>query len=277
MKDDLLSCPSKDVLVTYLYEEDQPAARADVERHLQQCAACRDEVGGLVRVRGRLAEWQAPELSTHARIVVEPEREVRRWWVARPSFVAAAAALLIMGMAAGLANLEIRYDKSGFVLRTGWARGASAATAATNPARDAAAPVAEARPAAVTPAGAAPWRTDLAALERQLRQDFLAGREQSGAGAPVVRPVSSQAAAGPGEDTLRRIQALIDESEVRQQRNLALRVAELSRDFDLQRRADLVQIQQGLGQLEGRTEAEVARNRELVNYIMRVSQQPPPR
>jgi hypothetical protein len=74
---------------------------------------------------------------------------------------------------------------------------------------------------------------------------------------------------------LRQIQALIDESEVRQQRNLALRVAELSRDFDLQRRAALVESKQGLGQLEGRTEAEVARNREMMNYIMRVSQQPP--
>jgi len=64
---------------------------------------------------------------------------------------------------------------------------------------------------------------------------------------------------------------------VRQQRNLALRVAELARDFDVQRDADLVQIEQGLGRIEGRSEAEAARSREMMNYIQRVSQQLPPR
>ena len=50
---------------------------------------------------------------------------------------------------------------------------------------------------------------------------------------------------------LRRVQALIDEAETRQQRNLALRVTELTREFDIQRKADFVQIQQGLGKIEG--------------------------
>jgi anti-sigma factor RsiW len=273
MKDDQLTCPSKDDLVTYLYDEDEAGARADVERHLRQCAACRDEVAGLRQVRGRLAEWHAPELAAHARIVVEPERRATRWWVPRPAFIGAAAALLIMGVAAGLANLEVRYGADGFVLRTGWTRLGStqAPTASAVTTRDAAVV-----PAAAAPVDVAPWRADLAALERQLREDFVAGRSQAvGGGAPIVRPVSHQTTVGLDQETLRRIQALIDEAEVRQQRNLALRVAELSRDFDLQRRADLVQIQQGLGQLEGRTEAEVARNRELVNYIMRVSQPSP--
>jgi hypothetical protein len=66
------------------------------------------------------------------------------------------------------------------------------------------------------------------------------------------------------------VQALIDASEVRQQRNLALRMTEMSHDFDLQRKADLVQIQQGLGVLEGRSAAE---RREIMNYLVRVSQQ----
>ena len=269
MMDDLFVCPSKEALVTFLYDDEEGnarAARADIERHLQRCATCRDEIAGLRQVRGRLAEWQAPELTAPGRIVVEPWSTGARPWITRPSFVAAAAALLIMGMAAGLANLEVRYDAGGFVLRTGWTR------AATTPARDAGVPRTESRSATIAPAAAvAPWRDDLAALERQLRQDFVGG----GGGPATVRPVSTQAAARLDPDALRQIQALIDESEVRQQRNLALRVVELSRDFDLQRRADLVQIRQGLGQLEGRTEAEVARNREMMNYIMRVSQQAP--
>ena len=73
------------------------------------------------------------------------------------------------------------------------------------------------------------------------------------------------------------VQKLIDDAEIRQQRNLALRMTEVSRDFSVQRQADLVQIQQGLGRLEGRTEAEAARAREMMNYIMRVSQPQPAR
>jgi hypothetical protein len=118
----------------------------------------------------------------------------------------------------------------------------------------------------------APWRADLAALEQQLRQEFQPGR---GAPAAPASTTVMRAGARLDTETLRQIQALIDESEVRQQRNLALRMAEVSRDFDLQRKADLVQIQQGLGRLEGRTDAEAARTRELVNYMMRVSQQTP--
>ncbi|MBP1607063.1 MAG: hypothetical protein H6Q08_2437, partial [Acidobacteria bacterium] len=88
---------------------------------------------------------------------------------------------------------------------------------------------------------------------------------------PTTVSSESTAAAATNAALLARIERLINESEVRQQRNLALRVAELSRDFDLQRRADLVRIQQGLGE----TQADAARTREMMNYFMRVSQQSP--
>ncbi len=52
-------------------------------------------------------------------------------------------------------------------------------------------------------------------------------------------------------------------------------MTEVSRDSAVQREADLVQIQQGLGRLEGRSDAEAARAREMMNYIVRVSQQSP--
>lgn len=111
---------------------------------------------------------------------------------------------------------------------------------------------------------ARPWQADLAKLAAQLRGEFQVWRD---AGRPTIAPVSSRTS---DAELLRRVQAMIDESEIRQQRNLALRVEELSRDFNLQRQADLVEIQRGFG----RTEAEVQRARELVNYLMRVSQQP---
>ena len=75
--------------------------------------------------------------------------------------------------------------------------------------------------------------------------------------------------------TVSRMRSLIQESERRQQQELALRLAQFSRDLDLQRRADLVRIDQGIGQLEGRTGAEVARQREMLNYIVRAGLRPP--
>jgi hypothetical protein len=70
---------------------------------------------------------------------------------------------------------------------------------------------------------------------------------------------------------LRQVRTMIDQSEAKQQRELALRLADVVRDFDTQRRADLLQVQQNLGQLEGQTGEAVARNRDLLNYIVRTS------
>jgi hypothetical protein len=75
--------------------------------------------------------------------------------------------------------------------------------------------------------------------------------------------------------SLERVRALIAESEQRQQRELALRLTQFGRDFDQQRRTDLVRINQGFGQFEGRTGAEIARQRQMLDYIMRVSAPPP--
>jgi hypothetical protein len=235
-------------------------------------------VSGLRRVREQLVAWEAPAADLPLPLVADaPIERGRRWWIPPPAFLGAAAALLMMGLAAGLANLEIRFGSDGLVIKTGWARAENNAApggASVAPNAQATTPTsAQAVSPGGTRAGTAPWRADLAALEQQLRQEFQPGR------VAAVTPAATAARTAREVDPelLRQIQALIDESEVRQQRNLALRVAEVSRDFDLQRKADLVQIQQGLGRLEGRTDAEAARTRELVNYMMRVSQQQPPR
>ena len=75
------------------------------------------------------------------------------------------------------------------------------------------------------------------------------------------------------DQLLARMRALLAESEQRQQRELALRVAQLQRDFDGQRVSDLKRIQDNLGQLGGWTGAEVARQRDVLNYLLRVNQQ----
>jgi hypothetical protein len=274
MNENVDTCPDKESLVAFLYDEDPGGEHPVIEAHLDRCVACRDEVTALRRVRGRLTEWEVPVTDAPVPLFEGPPVAAEpRPWITRPGFMAAAAAVLILGMAAGLANLEVRVDRGGLVIRTGWSRPAAAPGQAPATAPAGLAPAAS---LPVIPAGAEPWRTDLAALERQLRQEFRAARAE--AATPVAAPAPARGdAQGLDPDVLRRVQALVDESEVRQQRNLALRIAEVSRDFDLQRRTDLVQIQQGLGRLEGRTDAEAARTRELVNYMMRVSQQQPPR
>lgn len=285
---DASRCVSKDCLVEYLYDETAPADRATVEAHLAECPACRREVEALREVRGALARWPTPILATGFRIVADEPPVRRAWWAwGSPAVPLAAAAVLVLAAAAAVANLEIRYGPDGVVVRTGWS--ASARGDGTGSARgsgpsssafgsdgtnglvpgsfEAAAGVPRvgvAGTAGPDVAGARPWEADLASLAEQLRREFQTSRAGDG---PALAPVSSRAS---DAELLRRVQAMIDESEVRQQRNLALRVEELSRDFNLQRQADLVEIQRGFG----RTEAEVQRARELVNYLMRVSQQP---
>jgi anti-sigma factor RsiW len=280
------SCPPKDALVSFLYDEADASTRIDMERHLAHCAACRDEVAAFGRVRTRLAAWELPALETHLAVAVpEAASPEARPWITRPAFMGAAAAVLILGMSAGLANLEVRYDAGGLVLRTGWARQPQvAASAPANPPAPAVgiAPAEGPAPAGVpvdVAGAAAPWQADLEALAQQLRGELATAVPASVAGLPAR--TSDRAGRFPDQrldpQVLRQVQALIDESEVRQQRNLALRVAELARDFDRQRDADLVQIELGLGRIEGRTEVEAARSREMMNYIQRVSQQSPPR
>jgi hypothetical protein len=73
---------------------------------------------------------------------------------------------------------------------------------------------------------------------------------------------------------LRRVQALIEQSEERQRREVAERLSNIVNEVEMQRRADLRGVQQRFGQLEGQTGIVVRQNQEVVNYLRRVSQQP---
>jgi len=271
------ACPEKDGLVTYLYGEDLPDEHRRITDHLTACGACREEVAALGAVRAGLAAWPAPGLDVHMQVARAAPQARSPWaemwrWVCHPAFGLAAAATLVLGLAAALSNLEVGYGAQGFLVRTGRPRGPVAGPAS------AAVPASVPSTGAEPGPGPAPWRADVAALERQLRREFGAQAHASPGGPPSPGLVSARAERGVAEvdpELRRLVQRLIDESEVRQQQNLALRVAELSRDFDVQRRSDLVRIEQGLGRLEGQTQAEAARTRQLVNYMMRVSQPPP--
>ena len=55
------------------------------------------------------------------------------------------------------------------------------------------------------------------------------------------------------ERLLQRVRAMIDQSEQRQQRELALRLSQVAREVDTQHQADLLRVQQDFGQQQEAT------------------------
>ena len=150
--------------------------------------------------------------------------------------------MLVLGAAAGIANLDIQYDATGLRVRTGWIAPAPAT-----------ATMVEARST-----GDQPWREELTALEQRLRADL---RPATATNTPdAVRPA--------GQDVLRRVRTLVEESERRQQRELALRLGEALREVSVQRQEDLVRIDRNIGAMQSNTGREMLRQRsDLLNYV----------
>ena len=248
-----------ETIVAYLYNDIDPAERRVFQQHLLTCTTCRDEIAAFKTVQKQLARWDPPLPASISNRELNPQSANRNpqsspWWREIPAWVQVAAALLFLGVSAGVANLDVHYDASGLSLRTGWSTPAAVAAAPSN--------------------DTAPWRADLARLEQQLKSEVRAAMPASAAAmpqAPTIRNVSSGTAAIDA-DTLKRVRALLDESEKRQQRELALRVAEVLRDVNAQRQADLVKIDRNLGQMENTLGVQVLQQRQQVNYLMRANQ-----
>jgi hypothetical protein len=246
----------EETLVAYVYDDIDAVTRAGFEAHLSTCERCRTEIADLRGARDALQRWGAPESigGMAGRVAPQPLRRASLFSKLReiPVWAQASAALLCLGVAAGFANLQVHYDGRSVSIGTGWMR-------ALEQARP---PQREAVPASVAAAGTSPaWRADLERVERELRQE-LQGSTQGPA----------RAGADADAELLKRVRGLIDESERRQQRELALRVGEVMRDVTAQRNADLVQIDRSLGAIQNNTGVEVLRTREMLNYLMSVSQ-----
>jgi hypothetical protein len=261
-------CPGGDSLVSLLYDDFEPGAsptRDDLEAHVRACATCLAEFEALGGVRAQLAAWRAPDVPLGFEVIRTGAREPLGWrqsftaWAARNrALPAAAAAVLVLGGAAALARLDVRYDQSGLTVRTGWGHNAAAGPASGD---------------------AAALRQELASLRGEIARlgasqaatvtatsAPLAG-DPSG---PVATPVSTGSVAdgtmtsAQGAALLRSFRQALDESELRQQQNLQLRISEVTRDFDLQRRQDLVQVEQGFGRAE-------TQRQQMLDAIRRVS------
>lgn len=248
-----------DVILGYLYDDLEPRARHAFEDHVVGCRVCRTELEGLRGVRADLTQWTPPEPARVLAFDPQPRRRNRVWAALAdvPAWVQVAAALLVLGVSLRAANLQIRVEREGVTVRTG----------VTAPA-DSASQSASAAAAAARPAPDAPWRADLAAVEQNLRAEVQTASLQLRSDADQSRADRSD------EALLRRVRALVEASEQNQRRELALRVAEIARDVQAQRTADLQRIQRTFTVLETNTAGEIVKQRQLWNNLaMRVSQQ----
>lgn len=245
---DVTRCPDPDTLLILLYgEEGTPAERAALQGHVDRCPQCAELLASLDSARGALGAWHAPRLPLGFAFVRQ-ERSTFRSVLLGGGLAAAAA--LVMAAAASLAQLDVTVDGNGFRMRTGTSRstvGAQAAEAASVPASS----TAQGNWVGTASVGEPPWRQDMDLLATQIRADVSRLIQESPRAALAAAPLpAAPAPTMTDAELLARVQELIDKSEIRQQSNLALRVTELGRQFELQRQGDIVQVEQALQRLE---------------------------
>jgi len=241
-----------DALLDYLYEEGDPAERLKIAKHLQECAACSVAVLEFQNVRGMLRYWTQPGSELGFRVVqdnafspasvaspvsgaaVAVEQGARSgvWplWVRSTSqrmpWLQAAAAVLLF--VAGMAVSQVAVDyEDGRVVFSG--RSAQ--------------PVGNTRGSSIT-------------LPPQAASDVASPN----AGV-APQPVPADRDPMDTELLLQRVRAMIDQSEQRQQRELALRLSQVTREVDTQHQADLLRIQQDFGHQQEAT----------MDYLVRTS------
>ena len=152
---DRTSCATPEALVTYLYEECEPAERESIAAHVAMCTSCAEEVQALGDTRAHLASWSPPALPLGFQLTrtesEQPEKVLRpaAWWKQPlPAWAQVAAAVVIF--AAGMSVSAFRQPQE-------------------RPARIAESPT-PARVTAAAPASEfAVTRADFARLEARLR------------------------------------------------------------------------------------------------------------
>ena len=262
----------KELLVSYLYDDLAAGDRAAFESHLRACAACRDELNALRGVRADLISWTPPQPDFGFRVVREPKvvpmpaRSWRAWYT--PAAGLAAAAVLVLAAASAIARVEIHRGPDGVTVRTGWSASAPARVDAGSGSFGGtrSQPTENVSPASSSP-NAAVDPALVAAIVRRLDALEASARESSN-----VRNASMSARLADAE-LFKRMREIVAQSESKQQGEMALRIAQVIRDVDAQRVADLSQIQQGMRGIQRTVNDEAIGHRELTNYILTSSKQ----
>ena len=235
------------VLVAYLYDDIDAAERIAFEAHVMSCLPCRSELAELRGVRTTLGQWVPPETTRASLQAPAFTPKAPAWWHSVPVWAQVAAAMLVLGVSASIANLDVRYDKNGLNVRTGWSKPVPA-------------------PAQTTPPEAAPWRAEIAALQSQLQSEI---RTQAKA-VPAVSP--APVAAMSDAEFSRRVRVMLDENQKKQDQDLALHFVQLQRDFEAQRQADLRRTNQLFRQVTSTYGDEIAKHERQINYLLPNSQ-----
>lgn len=265
-----------ETLTAYLFDDIEPAQRAAFEAHITTCERCRHELAELQGVRVRLREWSAPDLVRPMTTIApapaasaSPRGGLGQTLRELPAWAQAAAALLVLGVSAGIggaiANLDVRYDRAALTITTGWSRRAPSQTTTAGAGRATSQTTAAGVDTVPTSAApATPWRTDLDALDKRLRTEFRAL-------APAGSPLLARTGAGPADaQLLRQVRALLDESERRQRNELALQIAEVVREFDTKRGTDLANIR-SMKTIQSATGVEIVRQQQWLDLLTRAS------
>ena len=251
----------KELIVGYLYGELSRDERQALDAHLASCAECRIEVAELRSTRQHLALWHPPEPDLGFRVIrggAEPAPALPRRSRMVTAMGLAAAAAIVLAAGAAVANLEVRYGGDGVTIRTGWSRAAAVESNATPAIQANASDRSGVQPAAAS--------ADFVALDRRLRE-----LEAALSAAPAQAGVQTAAARMSDAEMLRRVREIVNEAEARQQTDVTRRLYNVARAFDVLRRADMAQMQQGLGQYQGLTNAEIATNRDMLNQLVRAA------
>lgn len=272
----------KELLVAYLYEDLSGADRAAFEAHLRECAECRDDLKALGAVRVDLAAWAPPQADLGFRVVRGPSEtghvlrmpapSWRAWWT--PAAGLAAAAVLVLAAASAIARVEVHRGPDGVTVRTGWpgvapvsgqtsgATGAGFSQAGLN------VPVGN---GAVKPLGEGVLTVDaafLAGLERRLIALESGSSRESG-----LRTAATLSARSADAEIVKRVRELLAQSERQQKGELALRIAQVMRDVEAQRIADLTRIQQRLGRIDANVVAESASHSDIASLVLAMAKQ----
>lgn len=223
-----------EALLDYLYEEGDPAERLTIARHLQECAACSVAVLEFQSVRGMLTEWSPPASELGFRVVqgrdgaasatAEPEARGSWWmgWSPSTSRGILQAAAAVLLFISGMAFSQLDMKYENGTVTVSLEK------------------------QVVPPSVRTAWIP------------LPADPANSPAASPDDNPNPSSVDT---EGLLQRVRSMIDQSEQRQQRELALRLSQVTREVDTQHQADLLRIQQDFGQQQEAT----------MDYLVRTS------
>ena len=223
----------KELLIDYLYGELAAGEREAFDRHLASCAECRDEVRGCGARARTSSRGRRRSRSSASRSFAAPRGRCRCRAAGgglSPAWGLAAAAMLVGAVSAAIAHVEVSADTGGITVRTGWNR--TVAAAGSRGGRDGVhgSTCSASRPACTS------WKRSWP--PRRPRADPAS-----------VAPIAAVNSRMSDAELLRVVRRLIEDSEARQEGELARRILQVNRDVEVARRTDLDRLGRGMDEI----------------------------